>query len=99
VAAAAPRHQDLTVQERERAIHLAFAARSRAEVRAFHEAALAAGARDNGAPGLRPECHPGYYGTFVIDPDGHTMEAVCHAAERQGFIGAARPGFVRAAPA
>jgi catechol 2,3-dioxygenase-like lactoylglutathione lyase family enzyme len=63
-------------------IHLAFAARSRAEVRAFYEAALAAGGKDNGAPGVRPEYHPDYYGAFVIDPDGHNMEAVCHTPER-----------------
>ena len=61
--------------------HLAFAARSRAEVRAFHAAALAAGARDNGAPGLRPHYHPHYYGAFAIDPNGHNIEAVCHSPE------------------
>jgi catechol 2,3-dioxygenase-like lactoylglutathione lyase family enzyme len=59
-------------------LHLAFAAATRAQVDAFHAAALAAGARDNGAPGLRPHYHPGYYGAFVIDPDGHNVEAVCH---------------------
>ena len=58
--------------------HLAFAARSREEVDAFHAAALAAGARDFGAPGLRPMYHPHYYGAFVIDPDGHNVEAVFH---------------------
>ncbi len=58
--------------------HLAFAARSRAEVDAFYKAAIAAGARDNGKPGLRKEYHPGYYGAFVIDPDGHNIEAVVH---------------------
>lgn len=62
-------------------IHLAFAARNRAEVRAFHAAALAAGASDNGGPGLRPEYHPDYYGAFVIDPEGHNIEAVCHLPE------------------
>ena len=62
-------------------VHLAFAARSRAEVRAFHEAALAAGGKDFGAPGLRPEYHPGYYGAFVLDPDGHNIEAVLHTPE------------------
>lgn len=61
--------------------HVAFAARSRAEVNAFHEAALAAGGRDNGAPGLRPHYHPNYYGAFVFDPDGNNIEAVCHAPE------------------
>lgn len=61
--------------------HVAFAARSRAEVDAFHAAALAAGGRDNGAPGLRPHYHADYYGAFVIDPDGNNIEAVCHAPE------------------
>jgi catechol 2,3-dioxygenase-like lactoylglutathione lyase family enzyme len=58
--------------------HVAFAARSRAEVEAFHAAALAAGGRDFGAPGIRPQYHPGYYGAFVLDPDGHNVEAVVH---------------------
>jgi catechol 2,3-dioxygenase-like lactoylglutathione lyase family enzyme len=62
-------------------IHVAFAAKDRAEVRAFYTAALAAGGRDNGAPGLRPQYHPDYYGAFVLDPDGHNIEAVCHAPE------------------
>lgn len=62
-------------------MHIAFTARTRAEVDAFHAAALAAGGRDNGAPGLRPHYHPHYYGAFVIDPDGHNVEAVCHAPE------------------
>ncbi len=61
------------------AIHIAFTARSRAEVDAFHRAALAAGATDNGPPGLRPHYHPDYYGAFVLDPDGNNIEAVCHA--------------------
>ena len=59
-------------------LHLAFVAASRAEVDAFHRAALAAGGRDNGAPGLRPHYHENYYGAFVIGPDGHNVEAVCH---------------------
>ncbi len=59
-------------------LHLAFVATSRAEVDAFYEAALAAGGKDNGAPGLRPHYHPNYYGAFVIGPDGHNVEAVCH---------------------
>lgn len=63
-------------------LHLAFSARNRAEVDAFHAAALAAGAKDNGAPGLRPHYHPNYYGAFAIDPDGHNIEAVCHIPER-----------------
>ena len=62
-------------------LHLAFTADSRAQVRAFHEAALAAGAKDNGAPGLRPQYHANYYAAFVIGPDGHNIEAVCHEAE------------------
>jgi catechol 2,3-dioxygenase-like lactoylglutathione lyase family enzyme len=61
--------------------HVAFTARSRAEVDAFHAAALAAGGRDNGQPGLRPHYHANYYAAFVFDPDGHNVEAVCHAAE------------------
>lgn len=59
-------------------LHVAFAAPDRATVDAFHEAALAAGGTDNGAPGVRPEYHPSYYGAFVLDPDGHNVEAVCH---------------------
>jgi catechol 2,3-dioxygenase-like lactoylglutathione lyase family enzyme len=59
-------------------LHVAFAAKGRADVRAFHEAALAAGGRDNGPPGLRPQYHPNYYGAFVHCPDGHNIEAVCH---------------------
>lgn len=60
-------------------IHYAFAAADRAAVDAFHAAAIAAGGRDNGAPGLRPQYHANYYAAFVIDPDGHNVEAVCHA--------------------
>ena len=60
-------------------IHVAIAARNRAAVDAFYKAALAAGGKDNGAPGLRPHYHPNYYGAFVLDPDGHNIEAVCHA--------------------
>lgn len=60
--------------------HVAFAA-DRATVRAFHKAALAAGARDNGAPGLRPDYHPNYYGAFVLDADGNNIEVVCHRPE------------------
>ena len=61
--------------------HVAFTTDSRAEVDAFHRAGLAAGARDNGAPGLRPHYHPNYYGAFLLDPDGHNIEAVCHYPE------------------
>lgn len=59
-------------------LHLAFVAESRAQVDAFHRAALAAGGKDNGAPGLRPHYHANYYAAFVIGPDGHNIEAVCH---------------------
>jgi catechol 2,3-dioxygenase-like lactoylglutathione lyase family enzyme len=59
-------------------IHVAFRAESRDMVDAFHRAALAAGGKDNGAPGLRPHYHQHYYGAFVLDPDGHNIEAVCH---------------------
>jgi len=59
-------------------VHVAFRARSRDEVDAFHRAALAAGGRDNGAPGLRPHYHPNYYGAFILDPDGYNIEAVYH---------------------
>ncbi len=62
------------------AIHVAFRVGSRAAVDAFHRAALAAGGSENGAPGLRPHYHPNYYGAFVLDPDGHNVEAVCHEA-------------------
>ena len=58
--------------------HIAFRARNRAEVDAFHAAALAAGGRDHGKPGLRPHYHPDYYAAFVLDPDGINIEAVCH---------------------
>lgn len=62
-------------------LHVAFAAANRQEVEAFYEAALAAGGRDNGAPGLRPHYHENYYGGFVFDPDGHNIEAVTHLPE------------------
>jgi catechol 2,3-dioxygenase-like lactoylglutathione lyase family enzyme len=60
-------------------MHIAFVARTRAAVDAFHAAALAAGGTDNGPPGVRPHYHPNYYGAFVLDPDGRNIEAVCHA--------------------
>ncbi|MEZ4451363.1 MAG: VOC family protein [Nannocystaceae bacterium] len=63
------------------ALHLAFVAADRAAVRRFHAAALAAGATDHGAPGLRADYSPTYYAAFVRDPDGHNIEAVCHRAE------------------
>ena len=59
-------------------LHIAFVADSRREVDAFHRAALEAGGADHGAPGLRPQYHANYYAAFVIGPDGHTIEAVCH---------------------
>ena len=58
--------------------HIAFAAESRAQVEAFHAAAFAAGGKDYGAPGVRAHYHPSYYGAFVLDPDGHDIEAVFH---------------------
>lgn len=62
-------------------LHVAFSARSRAAVDAFYEAAMNAGGTDNGPPGLRLHYHPNYYGAFVLDPDGHNVEAVCHLPE------------------
>ncbi len=62
-------------------MHIAFIAENRAQVEAFHAAALAAGGKDNGPPGIREIYHPHYYGAFVIGPDGHNVEAVCHRAE------------------
>lgn len=64
-----------------RGTHIAFAAASRAAVDAFFDAAVKAGARVNGAPGLRPEYSETYYGAFVLDPDGHKIEAMCRTAE------------------
>jgi catechol 2,3-dioxygenase-like lactoylglutathione lyase family enzyme len=61
-------------------MHIAFVAASRAEVDAFHAAAIAAGGKDFGAPGVRAHYHPRYYGAFVLDPDGHDIEAVFHRA-------------------
>ncbi len=61
--------------------HYAFTANSRADVDAFHAAALAAGGKDNGQPGIRAHYHPDYYGAFVFDPDGNNIEAVCHRPE------------------
>lgn len=62
-------------------LHIAFAAQNRRQVEAFYRAALAAGAKDNGRPGLRPQYHANYYAAFVIGPDGHNLEAVCHQPE------------------
>jgi catechol 2,3-dioxygenase-like lactoylglutathione lyase family enzyme len=62
-------------------LHLAFAAGNRNQVEAFHRAALEAGGKDNGPPGLRPHYHANYYAAFVIGPDGHNIEVVCHEPE------------------
>jgi catechol 2,3-dioxygenase-like lactoylglutathione lyase family enzyme len=62
-------------------LHLAFTADSRKQVDDFYRDALGAGGKDNGAPGLRPQYHPDYYGAFIIGPDGHNVEAVCHKPE------------------
>ena len=59
-------------------LHLAFLAETRDQVHAFYRAALAAGGKDNGAPGLRPHYHANYFAAFVIGPDGHNIEVVCH---------------------
>ena len=64
----------------QRPIHIAIAAQDRAAVDAFYRATIAAGGKDNGAPGLRPHYHPNYYAAFVLDPDGHNIEAVCHTS-------------------
>ena len=61
--------------------HVAFLAENRKSVDAFYKAAIRAGAKDNGKPGLRPEYHANYYGAFVFDPEGHAIEAVCHKPE------------------
>jgi catechol 2,3-dioxygenase-like lactoylglutathione lyase family enzyme len=60
-------------------VHVAFTATSRSQVDAFYKAAIAAGGKDNGAPGVREHYHANYYGAFVLDPDGNNIEAVCHA--------------------
>lgn len=62
-------------------LHIAFTAATRQQVDAFYHAALEAGGKDNGRPGLRPRYHPDYYAAFVVDPDGHNIEAVCHRPE------------------
>jgi catechol 2,3-dioxygenase-like lactoylglutathione lyase family enzyme len=61
-------------------VHVAFRVGKRSLVDAFHQAALAAGGKDHGAPGLRPQYHANYYGAFILDPDGHNIEVVCHEA-------------------
>ena len=68
-------------EEKPAYLHLAFRAENRRQVEAFYRAALEAGGKDNGAPGLRPHYHANYYAAFVIGPDGHNIEMVCHEAE------------------
>jgi catechol 2,3-dioxygenase-like lactoylglutathione lyase family enzyme len=68
-------------KERPAHLHIAIAAENRRQVDDFYSAALAAGGKDNGAPGIRPHYHPNYYGAFVVGPDGHNIEAVCHRPE------------------
>lgn len=68
-------------KEKPAPLHIAFVADTREQVRAFYRAALAAGGVDNGAPGLRPHYHAHYFAAFVIGPDGHNIEAVCHAPD------------------
>jgi catechol 2,3-dioxygenase-like lactoylglutathione lyase family enzyme len=68
-------------EEKPAHLHLAFVADSRQQVDAFYRVALKAGGKDNGAPGLRPHYHANYYAAFVIDPDGHNIEVVCHQPE------------------
>ena len=69
------------IEEKPAHLHLAFAAENRQQVEAFYRAALEAGGKDNGAPGLRPHYHANYYAAFVIGPDGHNVEVVCHEPE------------------
>ena len=68
-------------EEKPAHLHLAFTAENRQQVEAFYRAALEAGAKDNGPPGLRPQYSGNYYAAFVIGPDGHNIEAVCHEPE------------------
>jgi catechol 2,3-dioxygenase-like lactoylglutathione lyase family enzyme len=68
-------------EEKPAPLHLAFAARNRQQVDAFYRAAMEAGGKDNGAPGLCPEYHANYYAAFVIGPDAHNIEVVCHEAD------------------
>ena len=69
------------IEEKASHLHLAFAAESRRQVEDFYRAALQAGGKDNGPPGLRPQYHANYYAAFVIGPDGHNIEVVCHEPE------------------
>ena len=79
-------------------VHLAFPAPDRATVEAFHRAAVEAGFRDNGAPGERSRYHPGYYGAFVLDPDGNNIEAVFHDRPDRGLTSAAPSARHRSHP-
>lgn len=75
---------DIWMSEGERTgprLHIAFRAENHQQVDAFYEAAMAAGGTDNGKPGLRPHYHEHYYGAYVLDPDGHNIEAVCHTPQ------------------
>jgi hypothetical protein len=76
---------------------MAFTAEYRRQVDAFYRAALEAGGKDSGAPGLRPHYHANYYAAFVIDPDGHDIEVVCHEPEAEPFV--APRALHRASPA
>ena len=69
-----------------RGMHVCFRAPNRVSVRTFHGAALSAGGHDNGGPGVRPQYHPDYYAAFVVDPDGHRIEAVCYAPEQAMIV-------------
>ncbi|MFP2960067.1 VOC family protein [Myxococcus sp. 1LA] len=71
----------IPTEEKPAHLHVAFMAETREQVDAFHRAALEAGGKDNGAPGLRSQYHANYYAAFVIGPDGHNIEAVCHEPE------------------
>jgi catechol 2,3-dioxygenase-like lactoylglutathione lyase family enzyme len=86
VAFGPPGSEDLAVAEGEPSgpVHIAFAAPDRETVDRFHSAALAAGGRDNGAPGERPQYHAGYYAAYVLDPDGNNVEAVFHGRDEEG---------------
>ena len=79
------------VEETPAHLHLAFVAKNREQVDSFHRAALEAGAKDNGGPGLRPNYSGRYYAAFVIGPDGHNIEMVCHEEEAQGRGGLLPP--------
>src|SRR4029079_4220142 len=70
-------------EEKPAPLHLAFTAQTRQQVEAFYRAALEAGGKDNGPPGIRPQYNPSYYAAFVIGPDGHNIEVVCQELERQ----------------